>query len=187
MRLFHLRCKFYYTLSTKLTYVDKLVRISQKVAFAILIAILIIPTTYFALLFLDVVSRHEYQKEAVVQVRLTSIQYVIDSPTVERGSFVCSLIFSNPTHEALNLRVQYVNFWASPLKEHGSLMASGSKIDHIIGPGTAQISVELELDSDYAGDVLLAQHDRRGLHFVQRKNRCTNGRHVRDDQCQVCL
>lgn len=133
-------------------------RISKKVAFAILIAVLVIPTTYFALLFLDVVSRHGYRKEAVIQVRLTGIRYVIDSLTVERGSFVCSLTFSNPTHEAVNMRVLYVNLWASSLMWHEYLIASGgSKTDHIIDPGTAQISVELELNSDYTGDVLLAQ------------------------------
>lgn len=130
----------------------------KKVAFVIVIAVLAVPTGYFALQFWDVAVYHGYRKGIIVQVRLIDLQHVVDSLAIEKGYFTCNLTFSNPTHETLNLRVLYVNYWGSPLRWRQFLIASGGgKTDDNINPGTTRISLKLEFSPDYAGNVLLVQ------------------------------
>lgn len=129
----------------------------KKVAFVSLIAILAVPTCYFAFQFWDVVVYHGYRKEVIVQVRLIDLQYVINSLAIEKGYFTCNLIFNNPTSETLNLRALHVNYWGSPLRWQQYLIASeGGKTDGSILPSTTQVSLQLEFNPDYAGDILLA-------------------------------
>ena len=130
----------------------------KKVAFVIVIAVLAVPTGYFALQFWDVVVYHEYRKEVIIQVRLIDLQYEVNSLAIQKGYFTCNLTFSNPTRETLNLRAFYVSYWEGSSRWRQFLIASGrAETDEKINPDTTQISLELEFSPDYAGNVLLVQ------------------------------
>ena len=130
----------------------------KKVAFVIMIAVLAVPTVYFALQFCDVAVYHGYRKGVIVQVHLIELLHIVDSLAIEKGYFTCNLTFSNPTNKTLNLRALYVNYWEGPLRWHQYLIASGGgKTDESVNPGTTQISLKMEFNPDYAGNALLAQ------------------------------
>jgi len=131
---------------------------NRKVALVLMIAVLAVPTSYFALQFWNVVAYHEYRKGLIVQARLIELKYVIDSSAIEKGYFTCNLTFSNPTPETLTLNVLYVDCWESPLRWRQYLIAFGEGItDENLSPGTTQVLVRLDFNPDYTDDVLLVQ------------------------------
>jgi len=130
---------------------------NTKVALLLLIIVLAVPTSYFALQFWNVVAFHEHRKEVVVQVRLIDLNYVVDSISIARGNFTCNLTFNNPASEKLTLNRLYVNYWEGSLRWQQYLVASGSKASVNIDSGITNIVLNMEFNPEYAGDVLLVQ------------------------------
>jgi len=130
----------------------------KKVALIVLIAVIAVPTGYFAVQFWNVVAFHEYRKGLVVQARLIDLQYMLNPFSIENGYFTCYLTFTNPSSETLTLNKLYVNYWESPLRWQQYLIASGvGKTVENISPGTTTISIIMELNPEYTGNILLVQ------------------------------
>jgi len=130
---------------------------NTKVALLLLIVVLAVPTSYFALQFWNVVAFQEHRKEVVVQVRLIDLSYVVDSISIARGNFTCSLTFNNPASEKLTLNKLYVSYWEGSLRWQQYLVASGSKASENIDSGITNIALNMGFNPEFTGDVLLVQ------------------------------
>lgn len=140
----------------------------RELTIAVLVAVVVF-TSYFGFQALSVVSQSYYSRGLIVQARLTSLQFLINSAAISNGYFMADLTFENPTREIMNLtRLEATYYETLHYDSYSadSLIAKGEiNTPKELAPGSSLVSVRTVINPYYSGNASLVSNTKWLIRF----------------------